>query len=211
MISLLALLLAAALVGILHMAAPDHWASLVMLGRANHWSHGKLFNNSILTSVGHVFLSVTLGFAVVILGIFTSKFVLSAITKIIGIIMVVAGLGYAIRSYKADEHREERGKQHKHTKETGNFAVLGSALSPDLSILPIFLIAIPIGVLFAIQVAIVFSLASVVTLLLFVFGGHYLIEHSRFAKHIGKLDSRYNDALTGLVIAAVGIYMLVFG
>ncbi len=211
MISTAALLFAAASVGILHMSAPDHWATLVMLGRANRWTHNKLFKNSILTSVGHVILSVILGFAVVIVGIFSSKFVLSAITKIIGMIMIVAGLYYAVKSYKAEEHCEEEGKSHTHTKEISNFAVLGAALSPDLSILPIFLIAIPIGFSFAIQVAIVFAVASVMTLLLFVFGGHYLVEHSRFAKRLEKLDPRYNDVLTGLVIAVVGIYILVFG
>ena len=66
MISTIALIFAAAIVGVLHMSAPDHWATLVMLGRTNKWSHNKLFKNSILTSFGHVILSVILGFIVVV-------------------------------------------------------------------------------------------------------------------------------------------------
>lgn len=211
MISTLALIVAAALVGILHMSAPDHWATLVMLSRSNKWTHSKLFKNSILTSLGHVVLSIILGFVVVIVGIVTSKFVLSAITKIIGVIMIAAGLFYAVKAYMSEEHCDESGKPHTHSREVGSFAVLGAALSPDLSILPIFLIAIPVGIAFAFQTAIVFAVASISTLLIMVFVGHYLVEHSRFAKRLENLDSRYNDALTGLVIAAVGVYILFFG
>jgi len=86
------------------------------------------------------------------------------------------------------------------------FAVLGAALSPDLSILPIFLLAVPIGVGFALDTAIVFAVASVAALLVFL-----LLGSAGLARAFEKLPPRYNDALVGFVIAAVGVYVLLAG
>jgi len=73
MISPLALLLAAATVGILHMSAPDHWVTLCILGQNSRWSRSRLLSVSALTALGHIAISVALGFAVVGLGVVFSQ------------------------------------------------------------------------------------------------------------------------------------------
>jgi putative Mn2+ efflux pump MntP len=83
---------------------------------------------------------------------------------------------------------------------------LGAALSPDLSILPIFLLAVPIGLSFAFDTAVVFAIATILSLLAFLWLGS-----AGLAKAFERVPPKYNDALVGFVIAAVGIYILLAG
>ncbi len=212
MIQYLPLLIAAAIVGILHMSAPDHWLTLAMLGKSQKWKHDRLFKTSIITGIGHVTLSLFLGFTIVGLGLLVSNSTLKDITYIIGLIMLVSGTLYAARALQNNEKFDYSEHTNETLKKNASYlAILGAALSPDLSVLPIFLIAIPIGLGFMIELAIVFTVCSLITLIIFVYLGHLLIEHSRFAKKFEKLHPKYNDALVGIVIAIVGIYVIVFG
>ncbi len=63
------LLIGAAVVGALHMSAPDHWLTLCLLSKMAKWSRGRLLLMSLVTGLGHVLLSVALGFAIVAVGI----------------------------------------------------------------------------------------------------------------------------------------------
>ena len=206
------LLLAAAFVGILHMSAPDHWATLIILGRVSKWDRPHLMGVGLMTAVGHVALSILLGFAVVEVGRVFSQQISLYVTEGIGAAMIVGGLLYGEREILSSTHEDyETETQEELSKGEGEFgrrfryfAVLGAALSPDLSILPIFLLAVPIGLGFAIDTAIVFALASIGALLAFL-----LIGSTGLAKAFEKLPSKYNDALVGFVIAGVGFYVLV--
>ena len=214
MVSQLPLLLAAASVGILHMSAPDHWATLIMLGRLSRWSRGRLLGVGIMTAVGHVGLSLLFGFAIVEIGVTFSQRLSGYITEATGAIMVVAGLLYGVKELMSkvseDYEKEAREKLAKGEGGLGKrfryFAVLGGALSPDLSILPIFILAAPVGLSFAFETAAVFSIASVLALLVFL-----LLGSAGLAKMFERIPPKYNDALVGFVIAAVGFYILLAG
>jgi nickel/cobalt transporter (NicO) family protein len=206
------LLLAAAFVGILHMSAPDHWATLIIMGRVSKWDRKRLMVVGTMTAVGHVALSILLGFAVVEVGIIFSQQASLYVTEGTGAVMVVGGLLYGARELKSsgveDYEREAREGLSKREGTFGKrfsyFAVLGAALSPDLSILPIFLLAVPIGLGFAFDTALVFAVASIGSLLAFL-----LLGSAGLAKAFEKIPPKYNDALVGFVIAAVGLYILV--
>lgn len=71
----MALLIGAALVGGLHMSAPDHWVTLCLLGQSSKWSRRKLFNISLITAVGSALFSAGLGLAIVALGVVFSSLV----------------------------------------------------------------------------------------------------------------------------------------
>ncbi len=88
----------------------------------------------------------------------------------------------------------------------GYFAVLGAALSPDLSILPIFVLAVPAGFNLAIDTAVVFGSASMLSLLIFVLLGSWGLD-----RVFEKAPPKYNAALVGFVVAAVGVYVVLFG
>jgi hypothetical protein len=49
------LLVGAALVGVLHMSAPDHWVTPGILSLKSGWNNRKLFGISLIISAGHAF------------------------------------------------------------------------------------------------------------------------------------------------------------
>lgn len=211
MISQSAVLIAAATVGILHMSAPDHWATLIALGRISKWSKEQLLGVGVMTAVGHVALSVLLGFAILGLGIVFSQQLSVYVTEAIGAIMLLGGLVYGIRELRVNvEEDYVRETNEKLAKGEGTFgrrfryfAVLGAALSPDLAILPIFLLAVPVGLGFAFATALVFGFSSILALLLFL-----ILGMAGLARVFERIPPKYNDALVGFVIAAVGAYVL---
>jgi hypothetical protein len=168
----------------------------------------------VMTAVGHVALSLLLGFAIVEIGLTFSQRLSGYITEATGAIMVVGGLFYGVKELMSKESEDyENEAQEKLAKGEGGlgkrfryFAVLGGALSPDLTILPIFILAAPIGLSFALYTAIVFSIASILALLAFL-----LLGSAGLAKAFERIPPKYNDALVGFVIAAVGAYILVAG
>ena len=207
------MLAAAALVGILHMSAPDHWVTLCILGQRASWSRAKLVGFGLATAGGHVLLSVLLGFGIVLAGLAFSKGLSSAITLATGLLMFVVGGAYGVKKlldrgsedYGRDADREIAESKSK-GKGLAYFVVLGGALSPDLSILPVFLLAFPAGLGLVTDTALVFALASILSLLALV-----LLGSMGFARALSRTPAKYNEALVGFVIAAVGAYVIIFG
>jgi small neutral amino acid transporter SnatA (MarC family) len=54
------------------------------------------------------------------------------------------------------------------------------------------------------ETVLIFAISSILTALLFV-----MVFSTAFTKAVDKLPSKYNDALVGLVIAAVGVDVLI--
>lgn len=85
----------------------------------------------------------------------------------------------------------------------GYFAVLGAALSPDLSISPVFLASITVGLLFAVYLLIIFVITSIVAQLVLV-----QVGSKGLAKTFEHVPEKYNDSIVGFAIAAIGIYII---
>jgi nickel/cobalt exporter len=203
-------MIGAAIVGILHMSAPDHWLTLCVLARNKRWAPKKLFGISFMTAIGHVGLSVAMGLVVVIVGLVFSHLISYYLDTAIGIAMMIGGLIVGIiplvrKSPHHHEHEDEEEKKYgKLTSKIGYFAVLGAALSPDPSIIPIYLSAISAGFYFAIELSIIFATASILTLLLLV-----QLGTMGLVKTLAKIPEKYNDSMVGFVIMAIGIYVLI--
>lgn len=213
MADVLPLLGAAALVGVLHMSSPDHWVTLCILGQRAAWSRGRLLGVGLATAGGHVLLSVLLGFLIVTAGLIFSQGLSNDIVIATGLAMLVLGTGYGIKRLLAKDPEDYVGEAEQavnQAKSSGRgmtyFVVLGGALSPDLSILPIFLLAVPAGIGAVVDTAMVFALASILSLSSLVLAGSLGV-----AKALSRAPAKYNDSLVGFVIAAVGVYVLLFG
>ena len=208
------LLLGALLVGALHMSAPDHWVTLCLLGKVAKWTRSRLLLMSLVTGIGHVLLSVVLGFAIVEAGVLFTESLSTQIALGTGVLMLVGGLAYAFRqllSKRTEDYQEEAESEYlkagrRGGRTVGYFAVLGAALSPDLSILPIFVLAVPAGFNLAIDTAVVFGSVSMLSLLIFVLLGSWGLD-----RVFEKAPPKYNAALVGFVVAAVGVYVVLFG
>jgi nickel/cobalt exporter len=215
MVDIVPLLVGAALVGVLHMSAPDHWVTLCVLGQKLGWNERKLFGISFVTATGHAVFSAALGFGIAVAGLLFSKLIASYISYAVGSVMLVVGLFIGVRALVSKKKEEVTPGEKLLEKEKKNaskpngigyFAVLGAALSPDLSITPIFLASITVGVLFAVYLLIVFVVTSIVAQLFLVFVGS-----KGFAKTFEHVPEKYNDAIVGFIIAAVGIYIIFAG
>ncbi|MHB8603012.1 MAG: hypothetical protein ACYC6W_02240 [Nitrosotalea sp.] len=218
MANLFAYMIGAALVGILHMSAPDHWLTLCVLARNKKWAPKKLFGISLMTAIGHVGLSIVMGLAVVIVGLVFSHLISYYLDTAIGIAMVGGGLVVGIiplvrkNPHHHDDHEHNHHDEHKHEEKKhgklaskiGYFAVLGAALSPDPSIIPIYLSAISAGFYFAIELSVIFATASILTLLLLV-----QLGTMGLVKTLAKIPEKYADSMVGFVIMGIGIYVLV--
>jgi flagellar biogenesis protein FliO len=169
---------------------------------------------SLVTGLGHVLLSIALGFAIVGVGVLFTESLSAQIALGTGVLMLVGGLAYGVRellSNRAEDYEEEAQSEYLKAsgsggRKVGYFAVLGTALSPDLSILPIFVLAVPVGFSLAIDTAVVFGSASILSLLIFVLLGSWGLDRA-----FEKVPPRYNAALVGFVVAAVGAYIVLFG
>jgi nickel/cobalt transporter (NicO) family protein len=214
MVQTIPLLLGAVLVGTLHMSAPDHWVTLSLLGKIGRWSRARLMLVSLVTGLGHVLLSVALGLAIVEVGVLFTESLSTQIAFGTGVLMLVVGLAYGARqllSNKPEDYKKEAESKLLKAggsggRKVGYFAVLGAALSPDLSILPIFILALPVGFGLAIDTAVVFGSASILTLLILVALGSWGLD-----RVFEKVPPKYNDALVGFVVAAVGAYIVIYG
>jgi len=214
MIDLLALLIGAAVVGVLHMSAPDHWVTLCMLGQCQKWTEKKLFNISLVTATGHALFSAALGFGVLAIGFVFSRLISRYVSLGIGVIMVATGLFVGVRALsskkKLEVTPEEKLLGHQEERDVATavgisyFAVLGAALSPDLSITPVFLAGVPAGLLFGVYLFVVFVAASVLCQLVLV-----QVGVRGLAKTLAHVPEKYNDAIVGFVISAIGLYIAV--
>jgi nickel/cobalt exporter len=208
------LLLGALLVGALHMSAPDHWVTLCILSKVAKWSRARLLLTSLVAGLGHVLFSVVLGFAIVGVGVLFTESLSAQIAFGTGVLMFAIGLAYGVRellSNRPEDYRKEAKGEYLNVSGSGGrtvgyFAVLGAALSPDLSILPIFILAVPVGFGLAIDAAVVFGSASIFSLLVLVLLGSWGLD-----KFFEKVPPKYNNALVGFVVASVGAYIVLFG
>ena len=93
------------------MSAPDHWATLIVLGRVSRWNRTRLLGVGVMTALGHVGLSVLLGFVIVEVGIVFSQQASFYITEGTGVIMVVGGLIYGTKELgvQQDQRLRKRG------------------------------------------------------------------------------------------------------
>ena len=111
MVDLVPLLVGAALVGVLHMSAPDHWVTLCILGQKLGWNGKKLLGISFVTATGHALLSAALGFGIAVAGLLFSRLIASYISYAVGSVMLVVGLFIGVRalvSKKKEEVTPER-------------------------------------------------------------------------------------------------------
>ncbi len=177
------------------------------------WTEKKLFGISLITATGHAVVSAALGFGIAIAGLLFSRLIASYISYAVGSIMFVAGLFIGTKALVSKKKEEvtpgeklvEKGKNNAaKLNGIGYFAILGAALSPDLSIAPIFLGSITIGVLFAFYLLIIFVVTSILTQLILV-----QVGSKGLAKTFEHVPEKYNDAIVGFIIAAVGIYIII--
>jgi nickel/cobalt exporter len=221
-----ALIAAAAGVGIGHAVLPDHWVPLAVVGRTQRYPLRRVARLSALAGVAHVFVSLLLGAIVIGVGLQFRSAVESAQSTIIGGLLIVTGLVFAVLHLTGRGHTHDHGPHdhdhgphdHDHAHDhdhdhpptgtgpagraRGLAAIMvpfGAAASPDLTILPVFLAATAAGVVAAVSALIVFSAVTIGTIIVLTLSacfGGYQVH--------GRWLDRWGNILTAVVLVLIG-------
>ncbi len=224
-----ALLAAAAGVGFGHAILPDHWVPLAVVGRTRRYPLARVARLSGMAGIAHVLVSIVLGGVIIAVGLQFRSTVQSAQDTIIGCVLILTGMGFAVLELTGHGHDHDHGHGHTHehdsehahlhsvsevdesiAAEEGRFHGLasvmvpfGAAASPDLTILPVFLAAATAGVTTAISSLVIFALVTIGTIssltLLACFGGYQI--------H-GQWLERWGNVFTALVLVIIGALVL---
>jgi len=221
------LLVSAASIGFFHtLLGPDHYLPFIMMGRARNWSRPKTFWITAACGVGHVGSSVVLGTIGIALGIGIMKLqvfesfrgnLAAWVLIAFGLVYFVWGLRRAIRN-KPHEHKHlhlgglEHAHTHVHTDDHTHvhdsqpanitpwvlFTIF--VLGPCEPLIPLLMYpAAKTSITGVIMVAVVFSIATIGTMLSIVLLSSYGISLLPMAK-----VERYTHAIAGATILACG-------
>jgi nickel/cobalt transporter (NicO) family protein len=167
-----------------------------------------------MAGAAHVLVSIVLGGVIIAVGLRFRSSVQSTQGTIIGCLLILTGLGFAVLELKGRGHHH----RHKHSSARdesvagkegplhGLAAVIvpfGAAASPDLTILPVFLAATTAGPTTAISSLVVFAAVTIGTIvaltLLACFGGYQVR---------GQWLERWGNVFTALVLIVIGALVL---
>jgi nickel/cobalt exporter len=109
-----ALLAAAAGVGFGHAVLPDHWVPLAVVGRTRRYKLAHVARLSGMAGVAHVLVSILLGGAIIAVGLQFRSTVQHAQDAIIGCLLILTGLGFAVLELTGYGHRHAHNQGHRH-------------------------------------------------------------------------------------------------
>ena len=224
-----ALLAAAAGVGFGHAILPDHWVPLAVLGRTRRYPLARVARLSGLAGVAHVLVSIVLGAVIIAVGLQFRSTVQGAQNTIIGCLLIVTGVGFAIVELSGRGHHRAPHRDHAHGHGHGHghgqapeaaageldertaaregrlrgvaavMVPFGAAASPDLTILPVFVAATTAGVTAAIGSLVIFAAVTIATIV-----GLTLAACFGGYQIRGQWLERWGNACTALVLIVIG-------
>ena len=202
------LALSAAFVGFIHSLSPGHWLPVVLMVKARKWNHAQAALGAFVASAGHIFVSVGLGFAGLVIGKSFFGSHLHELEEHAGLILIFFGLVYAV--YSRFYHRHCHGHEHhgpdpRRSQKAPYVFLFSLGFSPCFAVLPVFATAIGAGSLVLLGTMAAFAVGVATALM----GGSLLVSRG-----LVKLDhpvfEHYGDVITGLGVAAMGFILFFF-
>ena len=197
-----------AAVGVLHTLVPDHWAPIAVIARQRGWSRLRTMRAAAIAGTGHVGSTLLLGIVLWALGATVAARYGHAVNVVAAIALIAFGLWFAIAGWREVRHAGEhpvaaasdvanaRGEA---SQRTTLLLILGS--SPMLEGLPAFLAASSFGAVVLAAMALTFAAATIVTYVVVTAAAMRGLERVS----LGRFE-RYGEVLSGLVVAAVGVF-----
>ena len=208
-----ALGIAAATIGSLHTAAPDHWVPFAALARARGWSARRTAGVTLACGFGHVTVSAVLGLAGVFFGLALLRSVGGRLGSIAPLLLVGFGVAYALwglrRALPPRLHGHAHARyDHVHDPSRASawsLFVLFSA-DPCVAVAPLVFAASPLGWGRTLAIVLVYEAATLATMTALVLSARAGARRIRW-----RFLDRYGDAAAGGVIAAVGFIVMGLG
>lgn len=192
---------------LIHAAIPNHWIPLIAISKTEKWTLGETLTATLITGFSHTLSTIIIGIIVGLIGIklsgsynFIMEYVAPSILIAIGAIYVLTG----IKNHEHHSHSKlenaNRGSRSK--SRTGILVSLSVAmfLTPCVEIEAYYFQAGMIGWKGIFIVSAVYTLTTVLLMLLFVYAGYKGTQQlkSHTLEHHEKL-------ITGIVLVGLGI------
>jgi ABC-type nickel/cobalt efflux system permease component RcnA len=206
----LLLVLAVAVVGVLHTMVPDHWAPITLIARQRHWTRAQTARAALGAGTGHVLSTLALGLVVWLAGVAVAAKFGHLVETISSVALIGFGLWVAfsgwreMRAESAHEHAHTHGHAHHHEhdhKKGGHMAlllILGS--SPMVEGLPAFFAAGKFGWGLIVVMSLVFAASTILTYMALCVLSVAGLENVK----LGALE-HYGEVLSGTFITFVGL------
>lgn len=205
-------------VAFFHAAIPTHWLPFVLTARVQHWSHSKTIGVTVLAGSGHVLVTAALGFVITVVGARVSETIHKWFPRVAGALLLGFGLYYLVRQLRGrghlhfgypHEHLHEHDEQHVPSRSSDRAAVMSLlaflTLSPCEGFVPFYVSGIRYGWFGFGLLTAVLSIATVAGMVMFT---------SLTLAGVSKLKlaqlERYESALMGALLCAVGVLIIVF-
>jgi nickel/cobalt transporter (NicO) family protein len=205
----IALMAAAAGVGVGHAVLPDHWLPLAVVSRSERYPVVRTLRVSAAAGLAHVLLSVVLGAVVIGVGlrfqatiVRHTDLVVGGLLVVTGVLLLVLGRRHARGHGHGHGHGHSHGHGHPESRGRRLLALVvpfGAAASPDLTALPVFLAASAIGVSAAVGTVVAFSVATLAAITGLTVAASLATHRLRG----GRLD-RYANPATAAVLVVIG-------
>ncbi len=173
----------AALIAFVHtIIGPDHYLVFVALGKARDWSMTKTLKYATVCGIGHILSSVVIGFLGIFFGIELVKLVNLEESRglLSGWMLLFLGLIYFIwglRKLRIHKNKKKLSDEHRYVKSQKRFfnitpwaLFIVFILGPCEALIPLFMYpAIEVDMMLVFQVALVFGVVTLLTMLFSVF------------------------------------------
>jgi hypothetical protein len=228
----LLLVLSSCSTAVIHALIPDHWLPFALMARAQGWALRRTLTMVGITGGIHAAVSIALGAVVFVLGSGAARRMATgyqgSAAGIGGWLMLLFGIGYGVAAHyrEARAHHPEdddpsggasggapgaplhaHGHLLSHWSRgtiTGGALVAIIGISPCVLLQPILFAAGAEGVGVAAAAAAGFGVCTVATMIAVTWAAARGLEHLHL-----PFFARYGDLLSGLVLAALGLFVIV--
>jgi hypothetical protein len=193
----LTIVVAAATIGSLHTAAPDHWMPFAFLGRARGWSVVRTARTAILCGFGHVTVSALLGVVALAVGLRVIEAIGAQLEDMAIYLLMGFGTVYMVwgllRASSHHHHQHDR-----HLTEWSMFLLFCS--DPCVALIPMIMAAASSGWGTVLAVIIAYELATIGTMVI-------LVSFARAGAQLfhGHWIDHYGHATAGALIVSVAV------
>ncbi|MGH9870546.1 MAG: hypothetical protein ACREAA_20610 [Candidatus Polarisedimenticolia bacterium] len=217
----LALVVTTVLTAVVHTLIPDHWLPFVLVSRAERWSVRHTVMLTVISASLHVALSIALGLTLVLAGRGAERAVLGLgdrLESFTGWMLVVFGLAYMVWFLVRGGHVHSFGIHPHHTPEdpepelrkvrlkdlSGYALTFIVGFNPCILVIPSMYWAAQMSTLTLLAVAVAFAASTIVSMVVVT-----LLGLKGTARLTSPFLTRYGEAFSGGLIAAVGIAVLI--
>jgi len=205
---MLDILIGAFVVSTVHALMPDHWIPLVLISRAEGWSHGETMWISAIVMIPHIISTILLGMAVGLIGFQLSTAYELIMERLAPMAFILIGGYYIFRGLWREGHHHHGGHEAieslkgKSKKAIISFLATALFFSPCVPIGSYFLVASPAGATGLLVVSAIYLAVTLAVLLVMIYLGRKGVDRVRwsFLEHNENL-------ITGAILVILGLFV----